>query len=103
MLDRLAQLMPYWQERSTADMGVMLVEALAYVADHLSYQQDVIATESYLSTARRRVSARRHARLLDYLTNEGCNARTWIQVQVNKDVVSSTVDTPILAKEDIKF
>ena len=53
MLDRLAQLMPNWQERSTADMGVMLVEALAYVADHLSYQQDVIATESYLSTARR--------------------------------------------------
>jgi hypothetical protein len=103
MLDRLTTLMPQWQERSTADMGVTLVEVLAYVADHLSYQQDVITTESYLRTARRRVSARRHARLLDYLVNEGCNARAWVQVQVNQDVVSSTIDTPILAQKESKL
>jgi hypothetical protein len=89
MLDRLSTLIPQWQERSTADIGVMMVEVLAYVADHLSYQQDVIATESYLSTARRRISARRHARLLDYLINEGCNARVWVQVQVKEDLVSN--------------
>ena len=69
MLDRLSVLLPQWSERSAADLGVMLVELLAYVADHLSYQQDVIATEAYLSTARRRTSARRHVRLLDYLIN----------------------------------
>ncbi len=87
MLDRLAILMPQWSERSVADIGVMLVEILAYVGDHLSYQQDVIATESYLNSARRRVSVRRHARLLDYFMSEGCNARGWVQVQVNEDIV----------------
>ncbi len=82
MLDRMSALMPQWTERSPADAGVMLVELLAYVADYLSYQQDVIATESYLSTARLRISARRHARLLDYAVNEGCNAHVWVQVRM---------------------
>ena len=40
-------------ERSVADLGVTLVELLAYVGDHLSYQQDAVATEAYLDTARR--------------------------------------------------
>ena len=66
MLDRMAVLMPRWRERNAADLGVALVEMLAYVGDHLSYQQDAVATEAYLGTARRRVSVRRHARLVDY-------------------------------------
>ena len=94
MLDRLSVLIPDWKERSIADMGVMLVEILAYVGDHLSYQQDVIATESYLSTARRRISVRRHARLLDYFVSEGCNARVWVQVQVRRDMVKQSDDDP---------
>ena len=86
MLDRMAFLMPQWQERHPADLGVALVEALAYVGDYLSYQQDAIATEAYLGTARRRVSVRRHAKLVDYAMHEGCNARAWVQVQVKQDV-----------------
>ena len=85
MLDRMAALMPAWQERNPADLGVTLVEALAYVGDYLSYQQDAIATEAYLGTARRRVSVRRHARLVDYAMHDGCNARVWVQVQVSSD------------------
>jgi len=96
MLDRLTMLMPQWKERSAADMGVMLVELLAYVADHLSYQQDVVATESYLSTARRRISVRRHVRLLDYFISEGCNARVWVRIQVNQNLTSDTGNTPVL-------
>lgn len=87
MLDRMSALMPQWKERSPADLGVMLVEALAFTADQLSYQQDAVATEAYLGTARRRVSVRRHARLVDYYVSEGCNARTWVQIQVSADVV----------------
>ncbi|ULA61570.1 MAG: Putative baseplate assembly protein [Nitrospira sp.] len=87
MLDRMSALMPQWKERSPADLGVMLVEALAYTADQLSYQQDAVATEAYLGTARRRVSVRRHARLMDYYVSEGCNARTWVHIQVAADVV----------------
>jgi Baseplate J-like protein len=80
MLDRLALLAPLWQERNPADLGVAIVEMLAYVADQLSYRQDVIATEAYLGTARLRTSVRRHARLVDYQISEGANSRAWLRI-----------------------
>src|SRR5262249_54520375 len=86
MLDRMAVLMPQWTERHPADLGVALVELLAFVGDYLSYQQDAVATEAYLGTARRRVSVRRHARLVDYSMHDGCNARAWVHVRVRDDV-----------------
>ncbi len=82
MLDRMALLAPQWRERNAADIGVALVELLAYVGDQLSYQQDAVATEAYLDTARRRVSVRRHARLVDYAMHDGCNARVWVAIEV---------------------
>jgi hypothetical protein len=86
MLDRLAVLLPGWTETHAADLGVALAEALAYAADHLSYQQDAVSTEAYLDTARSRISLRRHARLVDYRIGEGCNARTLVSVSVNDTV-----------------
>lgn len=86
MLDRMTTLMPQWRERNAADLGVALVETLAYVGDHLSYEQDAVATEAYLGTARRRVSVRRHAKLVDYHMHDGCNARAWVQLRVSADV-----------------
>lgn len=86
MLDRMAVLVPQWKERNPADLGVALVELLAYAGDYLSYRQDAIATEAYLGTARKRVSIRRHARLVDYLMHEGCNARAWVHVDVAPEV-----------------
>lgn len=82
MLDRLASVVPDWKERNAADVGVMVVELLAYAADQLSYYQDAVATEAYLTTAHHRISMRRHARLLDYPMHEGCNARTFVAVKV---------------------
>lgn len=81
MLDRLSVLIPGWEESGPTDLTIALVEAMAYAADHLSYYQDAVATEAYLGTARRRVSARRHARLLDYPMHDGVSARVWLQVQ----------------------
>lgn len=81
ILDRMALTMPDWKERHVPDIGIALVEVMAYVADHLSYYQDAVATEAYLDTARQRISVRRHARLVDYRMHEGCNARTWVFVE----------------------
>ncbi len=81
ILDRMALTMPDWKERHVPDIGIALVEVLAYAADHLSYYQDAVATEAYLDTARQRISVRRHARLVDYKMHEGCNARTWVFVE----------------------
>lgn len=85
ILDRLALIMPDWRERHVPDIGVALVEILAYVGDQLSYYQDAVATEAYLETARQRISVRRHARLVDYRMHEGCNARAWVHIRTSQD------------------
>ena len=92
ILDRLALIMPDWKERHVPDLQITLVELLAYVGDHLSYYQDAVATEAYLDTARRRISVRRHARLVDYFLHEGCNARAWVTLQVSEEHISLKPD-----------
>lgn len=87
ILDRLALSMPDWQERHVPDLGVTLVELLAYTGDYLSYYQDAVATEAYLDTARQRISVRRHARLVDYHMHEGSNARAWLCLCVDQPEV----------------
>ena len=96
LLDRLAVVMPGWRERNPADLGIAVVEGLAYIGDYLSYYQDAVATEAYLDTARRRVSVRRHARLLDYPMHDGRNARTWVQLRVDVVALTLPARTPLL-------
>ncbi|HEY0385549.1 MAG TPA: hypothetical protein VGC64_06035, partial [Pyrinomonadaceae bacterium] len=98
MLDRMSALMPQWQERNASDLGIALVELLAYAGDYLSYRQDAVATESYLGTARRRISVRRHARLVDYHMHDGSNARAWVQVRVRSDVPKLPRGTQIFSR-----
>jgi hypothetical protein len=83
--DRLALTLPGWDERHVPDLGVTLVELLAYAGDYLSYYQDAVATEAYLDTARLRISVRRHLRLIDYAMHEGCNARAFVTVATDTD------------------
>ncbi|GHH10928.1 putative baseplate assembly protein [Streptomyces lanatus] len=85
LLDRLALTTPDWVERNPADLGVTLVELLAHTGDRISYQQDAVATEAYLDTARRRVSVRRHVRLIDYAMHDGCTARAYVAVETAGD------------------
>lgn len=84
LLDQISGAAPGWRERNPADPGVMVAEVLAYAADSLSYYQDAVATEAYLWTARRRLSVRRHARLVGYRLGEGENAHTWAQIAVEE-------------------
>jgi hypothetical protein len=98
MLDRMAVLIPQWTERNPSDLGIALVELLAYVGDYLSYQQDAVATEAYLGTARRRTSVRRHARLVDYPMHDGRNARVWVQVCVEAPSVTLASGTPLFTR-----
>jgi hypothetical protein len=83
MLDRIAQLSPAWGPTGgAADCGQAIVELLAYVGDQISYEQDAIATEGYIGTARRRISLRRLGVLVDYAMHDGCNARAFLQLQI---------------------
>jgi hypothetical protein len=113
ILDRLALLMPEWRERHIPDLGIALVELLAYVGDYLSYYQDAVATEAYLDTARQRTSVRRHARQVDYELHDGCNARAWVHINTSDDLeppvedlffaagIEDTSDGEILAEDAV--
>jgi hypothetical protein len=98
MLERMSLLTPQWTERAPADVGLTVVEILAYVADELSYRQDAVTTEAYLETARSRISLRRHARLVDYRMHDGCNARAWVQVAVSASSVELQAGTVLLSE-----
>lgn len=82
LLDLLPQLNPQFIERNPSDMGIALVELLAYTGDYLSYFQDAVANEAYLETLRQRISARRHTKLVDYRMHDGRNAWTYVHIAV---------------------
>jgi hypothetical protein len=83
LLDLLPQLNPSYTETNPSDLGIALVELLAYAGDRLSYFQDAIANEAYLDTIRQRISARRLAKLVDYRMHDGRNA--WAAVHLAVD------------------
>ncbi|GAB7045629.1 baseplate J/gp47 family protein [Catenuloplanes indicus] len=86
LLDRMTLTVPQWRERHEPDLGVTLVELLAYAGDRIGYHQDAVAAEAYLDTARQRTSIRRHVRLIDYPMHDGCNARAWVSLAVGRPV-----------------
>ncbi len=92
ILDRLSLICPDWRERHVPDLGIAIVEILAYTGDYLSYYQDAVATEAYLETARRRPSVRRHARLVDYRLSEGSNARAFVAMETGSNVSFKSAD-----------
>lgn len=82
MVDLIAERNPSWQERLPADLGMTLVELMAYAADYLSYYQDAgPGTEGYLDTCLHRISAARHGRLIDYQMGQGRNAAAFVHLE----------------------
>jgi hypothetical protein len=74
---------PDWQERSEADFGMMVLEALSAVGDELSYLQDRVAAEAALQTATQRRSLVSLARLVDYEPRPATSGTTIIQCNVS--------------------
>ncbi|MDF0545070.1 putative baseplate assembly protein [Sphingobium sp. H39-3-25] len=103
MLDRMATSVPAWTERNPADLGVTLVEMLAYVGDDISWRQDDANSEAYLGRARRRASVRRLARLVDYRMSDGANARTLVHIAVSADVVPLNPGDPPAVPQGTAF
>ncbi|MEJ2547947.1 MAG: putative baseplate assembly protein, partial [Gemmatimonadota bacterium] len=97
MLDLIPHLNPSWTERNPSDLGIVLVELLAHTGDQLSYFQDATANEAFLETVRQRISARRHARLVDYRMHDGRNASTFVHLHVNANATLPQA-TPFLTR-----
>src|SRR5215467_14950465 len=66
LVDLIPAKIPEWTDRSEADLGVVLIELFAYMGDILSYYQDRLANEAFLTTAQERRSVINHLRLLGY-------------------------------------
>jgi hypothetical protein len=82
LVDLIPQLNPGWIERNPSDLGIALLELLAFEGDNLSYFQDAVANEASLDTARQRASAKKHARLVDYPMHDGRNAWAFVHFEV---------------------
>jgi hypothetical protein len=78
-----AQRYPAWLERSEADLGMVVMEVLAAIADELSYYQDRIAGEALLSTATQPLSLLYLARLVDYEPRPATVATVLLQLDVS--------------------
>jgi len=66
LIDLIPAKLPEWTDRSEADFGIVLIELFAYMGDILSYYQDRIANEAFLTTAQERRSVINHLRLIGY-------------------------------------
>ncbi len=78
---------PGWTPTSDADLSVTLLDLFSASADELADVQDRVMNEAYLSTARRRVSLARHARLVDYYIYEGNQASTFLAFRAVADAM----------------
>lgn len=83
LLDLAARRNPRWADRLEADVGVMLVEALAALGDEMAYYQDRVAREGRFGSASQRRSLRRHARLVDHEPHDGSGARGHLALEID--------------------
>ena len=85
LLDLIPAKLPEWTDLSEANFGVVLIELFAYVADILSYYQDRIANEMFLSTAQERRNVIEHLRLIGYEMAPAAPAACRLSVIVSND------------------
>ena len=75
--------LPEWRDfENEADFGNVMLELFAYVADILSYYQDRVANESFLSTAVTRRSVIEHLRLIGYRMRTAAPAATTLTLTI---------------------
>jgi hypothetical protein len=99
LIDYIPTLIPAWTERHEADIGMMLLELLAYIGDDLSYYQDAVANESFLGSARQRISVRRLVKLIDYKMNDGVSARAFVHLKLTAGTTGFLpAGTPVLTR-----
>ncbi len=89
LLDFSTARYPSWLERSEADVGMVLIEALSALGDELSYLQDRVAAEASLETATQRRSLVRLARLVDYEPAPTRGATVLLQLDVSVSSVAA--------------
>jgi Baseplate J-like protein len=78
MIAAMMQRVPNWQAETEASLDVTLIDLISAAADELSDYQDRVMAEGFWPTAQKRISLRRHARLMAYYPYEGNQASTML-------------------------
>lgn len=91
MLAYANAVMPDWNTNSEGDMGVMMVELMAYVGDILSYYGDRLTQEAYIGTATQRLSVLNIAQLLGYTPSNGIPASGTVTFQTDASAPNTVV------------
>ena len=91
MLDALAKSGTPWQESSSPDYQIAIVELWAYLADILTFYQERIVNEAFVGTATQRDSLVRLAELLGYQPTPAAGAVGTVAFTIEK---GKTVDLP---------
>jgi len=95
LMSAMAQRVPGWAATSEADLDQVLIDLIAAQADELADHHDRVIAERSITTARKRVSLARHARLVDYHLHQGNQASTWVAVMAS----GAATDLPALADD----
>lgn len=80
--------------RDDDDFSIALLDAWATVGDVLTFYQERIANESYLRTARERLSILEQARLVGYRLNPGVAASSYLAFTMEEAAGDSEKTTP---------
>ena len=81
--EQVPRKLPEWKDfANEADFGNVMLELFAHVADILSYYQDRVANESFLSTAVTRRSVIEHLRLIGYRMRTAAPAATTLTITI---------------------
>lgn len=86
LISAMMQRVPNWQAVSEADFDQVLIDLTAAAMDEISDYQDRVMNEAYLAYARKRVSLRRHASLMDYYIHEGSQATTTVAIDTGDNI-----------------
>jgi hypothetical protein len=104
LINFLTDVTPEWTDRESSDPGMVLLEAVAYVADVLNYQVDRAQNEMYLSTAQERVNVQQLLRLINYELSTGTASSVPMCVITSQDAVSIPAGTAVTNNaQDARF
>lgn len=93
----IPDLMPEWTDYDReADFGNVLLELFSHMGDILSYYQDRIVNESFLTTAQERKSIIQHLNLIGYRLSTATPASTTLTIQFP----AGCLDTVTVSKGD---
>lgn len=88
-----------WNDRSEADLGVALVESMAFIGDNLAYYQERCANEALFGSAVQRRSVIEHAALLNFAIRPNVSAQAGLTIVTNA-AGSAPAGTVISTKTD---